>query len=74
MIKTDVKITAKDLILLAGIGSAVLWLLYLAALQAQYKWNWHVIPQYLLRVDENSGRWVPGLILQGVLVTLRLSV
>ena len=50
------------------------WLLYQATVQAQYKWNWQAIPQYLLRVDEKSGRWVPGLILQGVLVTLRLSV
>ena len=74
MIKRDVKITAKDLMLLAGIGSVVVWLLYQAALQAEYKWNWQVIPQYLVRVDENSGKWVPGLILQGVLVTLRLSV
>ena len=27
-----------------------------------------------MRLDEKSGRWMPGLILQGVLVTLRLSV
>jgi len=74
VIKRDVKITAKDLILLAGIGSVVVWLLYQAALQAQYKWNWQVIPQYLVRIDGNTGKWVPGLILQGVLVTLRLSV
>ena len=74
MIKREVKITPKDLILLAGIGSVVVWLLYQATLQAQYKWNWQVIPQYLVRFDETSGKWVPGLIFQGVLVTLRLSV
>jgi polar amino acid transport system permease protein len=68
------RITITDLILLAGIGSAVAWLLYHATVQAQYHWNWQAIPQYLLRLDEQSGRWVPGLILQGVLVTLRLSV
>jgi len=74
VIKREVKITPKDLILLAGIGSVVVWLLYQATLQAQYKWNWQVIPQYLVRFDETSGKWVPGLIFQGVLVTLRLSV
>ncbi len=74
MIDKKNRITITDLILLAGIGSAVAWLLYQATVQAQYKWNWQAIPQYLLRVDEKSGRWVPGLILQGVLVTLRLSV
>lgn len=62
-----------DLILLTGVGVAVVWLLYQATVQAQYRWNWQAIPQYLLRLDEKSGQWVPGLILQGVLVTLRLS-
>jgi polar amino acid transport system permease protein len=67
-------VTATDLILLAGIGAVVIWLLYQASVQAQYRWNWQAIPQYLLRLDAQSGKWVPGLILQGVLVTLRLSI
>jgi len=66
-------ITPIDLILLAGIGAVGAWLIYRATAQAQYHWNWQAIPQYLLRFDESTGRWVPGLILQGVLVTLRLS-
>ena len=74
MIGRKIRITTTDLILLAGIGAAVVWLLYQATVQAQYRWNWPAIPQYLLRLDAQSGRWVPGLILQGVLVTLRLSV
>jgi polar amino acid transport system permease protein len=71
---TKTKVTAIDLLVLAGIAGIVLWLIYLAAAHAQYKWNWQAIPQYLLRFDGKSGRWVPGLILQGVLVTLRLSL
>jgi polar amino acid transport system permease protein len=67
-------ITTTDLILLTGIGAAMVWLLYHAAVQAQYRWNWPAMPQYLLRVDAGSGKWVPGLILQGVMVTLRLSI
>jgi polar amino acid transport system permease protein len=74
VIGKKIRITTTDLILLAGIGAAVVWLLYQATLQAQYKWNWQAIPQYLLRLDETSGQWVPGLILKGVLVTLRLSL
>lgn len=73
MIHPKARITAADLILLAGIGAAVVWLLYQAANHAQYHWNWQAIPQYLLRYDTTAGEWVPGLILQGVLVTLRLS-
>ena len=74
MIGKKIRITTTDLILLAVIGAAVVWLLYQATVQAQYRWNWQAMPQYLLRLDAQSGRWVPGLILQGVLVTLRLSV
>lgn len=74
MIAKKTKITAVDMFLLAGIAGAGVWLLHLAAVHAQYKWNWQAIPQYLLRIDQKSGHWVPGLILQGVLVTLRLSV
>ncbi|MFO7714587.1 amino acid ABC transporter permease [Desulfosarcina sp.] len=74
MIANKARITTRDLIMLAGVGVAAMWLLYQATLQAQYQWNWQAIPQYLLRLDEKSGRWVPGLILQGVLVTLRLSI
>lgn len=74
MIDKKPKITATDLALLAGIGAVVVWLLYQATLQAQYKWNWQAIPQYLMRFDAASDKWVPGLILQGVLVTLRLSI
>ncbi len=74
MIQKKIRITTTDLLLLAGIGAVIVWLLYQATLQTEYKWNWPAIPQYLLRVDEQSGRWVPGLILQGVLVTLRLSL
>ncbi|WP_372678329.1 amino acid ABC transporter permease [Desulfosarcina sp.] len=69
-----IRITTTDLILLTGVGAAVVWLLYQATVQAQYSWNWQAMPQYLLRLDAQSGRWVPGLILQGVLVTLRLSI
>ncbi len=68
------KITPIDLILLTGIGAVAIWLIYHATVTADYHWNWQAIPQYLLRFDEDADRWVPGLILEGVWVTLRLSV
>ena len=73
MIDTKKTITVTDLILLAGIGLVAAWLIYRATVEVQYQWNWAAMPQYLLRFDEAGRRWVPGLILQGVLVTLRLS-
>ena len=74
MIQKQVKITRWDLFLLAGIGVAAVWWIYRANAHAQYQWNWQVIPQYLFRFDVPHDRWVPGLITQGVIVTLRLSI
>jgi polar amino acid transport system permease protein len=39
-----------------------------------YQWNWGVIPQYLLRYDAETGRWMPNLLLRGLFTTLRLSL
>ncbi len=39
----------------------------------EYRWNWQVIPQYLVRHDAARG-WVPNLLLEGLLTTIRLSV
>ncbi|MDP5307530.1 amino acid ABC transporter permease [Paracoccus spongiarum] len=39
-----------------------------------YKWRWQIMPQYLLRFDDEAGRWVPGTLMVGLLNTLRISV
>lgn len=38
-----------------------------------YEWRWPLLVQYLLRWDETAGRWVPGLVTEGLLTTIRLS-
>jgi polar amino acid transport system permease protein len=38
-----------------------------------YAWHWEVIPQYLLRRDPETG-WQAGLLLNGLLTTLKLSL
>ena len=40
----------------------------------RYTWNWRIIPQYLLRRDEQSGRVVVNYLLEGALTTVRLSL
>lgn len=42
--------------------------------QFHYRWDWRLIPSYLLRYDAEQGRWVLNLLGQGLLTTLRLTV
>lgn len=39
-----------------------------------YRWRWEIIPNYILRWDEESGRWVANVLLQGVITTIRVSL
>lgn len=39
-----------------------------------YRWNWGIIPNYILRFDEEEGRWVANLLLQGLITTFRVCI
>jgi len=62
-----------DLVLLAILAGGSVWLGYQVEVGLDYHWNWQTIPQYLLRYDAGQGRWVPNLLLLGLLTTIRLS-
>lgn len=47
---------------------------YRVSVGLHYHWDWGVIPNYLLRWDEEQGRWVSNILLQGFFTTIRLSV
>lgn len=68
------RITSLDIAILLALSSIFVWLAYRINIEVDYKWNWSVIPQYLIRFDPEKSRWVWGLIMQGVFTTLRLSI
>lgn len=39
-----------------------------------YKWDWRTIWPFIVRFDEASGRWVPNLLAEGFMTTIRLAV
>ena len=39
-----------------------------------YDWRWEIIPNYLVRFDDESGRWVANLLVQGLVTTVRISL
>lgn len=57
-----------------ALTSVFVWLAYRINVEVDYKWNWSILPQYLIRFDPEKSRWVWGLIMQGVFTTLRLSI
>jgi polar amino acid transport system permease protein len=66
-----------DMALLALLLAAGAWLAWRGAGQLDYHWNWNLVGQYLIRHDTEQGAqagWVPGMLAQGLLVTLRLGL
>ena len=63
-----------DILLLVAVFAGVAWIILQIRLNLQYNWNWGIIPQYLLLRDPRSGALLPGLITQGLLVTIRVSL
>lgn len=62
-----------DTFLLVSLCALVAYFGYRVEAGLEYRWNWSVIPQYLLRYDETHG-WTANLLLQGLLTTIRLSI
>jgi len=54
--------------------SVVIYAVYKIQIGFSYKWNWGAIPQYFLRYDTEIENWVPNILLQGFLTTIRLSI
>jgi polar amino acid transport system permease protein len=68
------KITPIDILIFIILTCICVWIAYRIHVDVHYKWNWRIIPQYLFRFDATLNKWVPGLILQGVFITLRISI
>jgi polar amino acid transport system permease protein len=74
MRKTRNKLHWLDWMILAILAGfiAVIWFRISGTLN--YKWQWERIPNYILRWDEEDGRWVTNLLLQGLITTIRISI
>jgi polar amino acid transport system permease protein len=68
------KINRTDLVVLSCIVAAVIYLIYRLTVGFSYRWNWSVMPQYLFRFNEESGKWVPNMLINGLLTTIRISI
>jgi polar amino acid transport system permease protein len=74
LIKKKAKIGLLDLLLACVILIALGYVAYRINTHLHYKWDWKSVPQYLLRFDEESGGWLPNVLLLGLYNTIRLSL
>ncbi|WP_320175628.1 amino acid ABC transporter permease [Maridesulfovibrio sp.] len=74
MFESKNKISSRDILLLTCIMGGIIIILHHLAHGLNYNWDWSVIPGYIARYDSNSGDWRAGMLTQGLLVTLRLSL
>ena len=65
---------ALDVAVILVIAAALAWLAMRANTVLGYRWNWSVIPTYLVRTDPATGEWAPNLLLLGLFTTIRLAV
>ncbi|HOU14307.1 MAG TPA: amino acid ABC transporter permease [Anaerolineae bacterium] len=63
-----------DAVLLLFCLAAGVYVYYRVQYGLEYRGNWAAIPQFLLRRDPATGRWVANYLLQGLITTLKLSL
>ena len=68
------RFTPLDAAILAALAGVVGFVIYKAAIGLTYHWKWEAIPQYLMYFDGKTESWRLGLLMQGLVTTLRLSL
>lgn len=60
------------IVVILALFVAVVW--YRIDGSLNYKWRWDIIPNYILRWHTEKEQWVPNLLLQGFITTIRVSI
>lgn len=63
-----------DLLLGAGLAVFVGIIAYKMSMGLDYPWDWSSIPRYFLYRDPATGAWAAGVLLTGLVTTLKLSL
>lgn len=63
-----------DAVLIALLLGAVIYAWTRVSDVLVYNWDWGFLPQVLIKRDESSGWFVPNVLLEGLLTTIRLSI
>ena len=63
-----------DLAVIMMIGWAIWWFIDRIDGTLKYRWDWSIIPRFLVKTDLKTGATVPNVLLEGLFTTLRLAV
>ena len=67
-------VTILDGVVLAVIVGFFAYIWYRLFYSLNYKWNWGIIPTYLVHFDTGEQRWTANILLQGFFTTIKISV
>lgn len=70
---TKRRLTLVDLLLFGLVAAIIFYAVYRVNDVLVYHWNWSRVFNFVVRVDDETGSWVPNLLLQGLATTLRLA-
>lgn len=74
MLKVRRKLSRLDWLIFTCLLAGAALLLHRMFFDLNYRWNWGVIPTYLLRYDQEQQRWLANALLEGFFTTIRLSL
>lgn len=67
------RLTATDCICFAVVGAVAFYAVYRVNDVLVYNWNWSRVFNFVIYFDEETGRYIPNLLLRGIATTLRLA-
>ena len=59
-----------DLLVIAAVGLLFFYVYYRIDTVLIYSWDWSVIPSYFFRWDDESGKYLPNLLVKGLITTI----
>ena len=66
-------ITKLDIVIIGLLAALGAFIIYRLTTGLNYKWQWEVIPESFFYFDEETGGWKSNVLIEGLLVTIKLS-
>jgi polar amino acid transport system permease protein len=63
-----------DFVLLLAVALSCGYFVWNTTVVFKYHWDWSTIWPFIFRIDPATGNWVPNILFEGLLTTLRLAV